>query len=364
LAGALRPSAIPIAGGFAAPDTARIAARRDIALTAALLAHLDALAHGEVSPDSTGAEWHAPPPEALGDSALAAGAELAFRAGLAAAEAGLRPGSAAYLPLASRVAPLLGDTAPAPLVLSDSATLRAGRRDSAVVALRARLVADGDLDTSRAGGALYDAAVVRAVRRFQERHGLMPTGVVDPATRAALAESPRSRALTVMANLERYRWLPRRPEPGTLVADLGEGSLALFGGTDEPLRLALVTVPGGSCGAPLVADSVVAVRGDSARLRLTLRSGDSVVIASARGRRAAPQCLVAPELGRLTSALAGTAGPMLRRVVVVRPTARVGDDGSLRFAPDSSGSDARLRVALAARGDTLPAPVCAAPRRP
>jgi peptidoglycan hydrolase-like protein with peptidoglycan-binding domain len=300
----------------------------------------------------------------LGDSALAAAAELALRSGLAAAEASLRPGSAAYVPLASRVATLLRDTAPAPVVRSDSVVLRPGRRDSAVVLLRARLVAAGDLPASHAGGTLYDGAVVRAVRRFQERHGLPPTGAVGPDTRAALAESPRSRALTVMANLERYRWLPRRPDAGTLVADLGEGSLSFYAGADEPLRLAL-RADGGSCTAPLVADSVVAVRGDSARLVLALRSGDSVVVASSRGRSGGAPCIVASELGRLTSALAGSAGtPAVRRIYLVRPTAAIGADGSLRFLPDSSGADARLRDALAARGDTLPAPVCAAVHHP
>jgi murein L,D-transpeptidase YcbB/YkuD len=336
-------------------DAAARAARRDLNLTGALLRHLDALAHGEVAPAQVSRTWRIAPPEALGDSALAAAVRLVVRAGLPAAEVGLRPSSAAYDPLAARLATLLdADTAAQSPELPDSVTLRPGLRDPAVAALRRRLTATGDLSDARATGTLYDAAVTRAVRRFQTRHGLAADGAVGPATRAALAESPRSRALTVMTNLERYRWLPSRPDAGTLIADLGDGSLTFYPAGADVVRLALqVSEPCRMPLPPVLADSVATITGDSLRLVIRLRGGDSLALAAPAAARRASTCLVVPELGRLAPALLSRGGAAAARVTyVVWPTVVADPDSLLVFRADSTGSDTRLRAALAALGDT------------
>lgn len=67
--------------------------------------------------------------------------------------------------------------------------------------LAARLRLEGDLRDA-------DSLPV-AVRRFQRRHGLEETGVVDSATRAELAVSPQARVDQLRINLERWRWLPQ-----------------------------------------------------------------------------------------------------------------------------------------------------------
>lgn len=342
-------------------DAASAAARRDLELTGALLRHLDALAHGEVAPGRVSRAWRVGPPRALGDSALASAVRLVLRGGLAAAEAGLRPNTAAYGPLAARLGPLLrADTTGESPALPDSVTLRPGMRDSAVLALRRRLAGTGDLAAARTTGTLYDAAVTRAVRRFQRRHRLAVDGSVGRATRAALAESPRSRALTVMANLERYRWLPSRPDAGTLIADLGDGSLTFYPAGADVLRLALqVTEPCRIALPPVLADSIGTITGDSSRLVFHLRGGDSLDLAAPAAAPRAGTCLVVPELGRLVRALSSAGGAAAARVTyVVWPTALAGPDSLLVFRADSTGTDSRLRTALAALGDTSAASAC------
>jgi len=83
-----------------------------------------------------------------------------------------------------------------------------------IALLRARLRAEGDLSGfSFADSETYDAALAQAVRRFQQRHGLLADAIVGPRTRAALNVPVAARMAQIRRTLERWRWLPR---------DLGE----------------------------------------------------------------------------------------------------------------------------------------------
>lgn len=98
-----------------------------------------------------------------------------------------------------------------PAVAGGGAPFGRGRRDPRVPVLRERLHATGDLVSERPGAdELYDSAVGEAVRRFQSRHGMEPTGVVDSMTLEALNVPVEARILQIALNLERWRWLPRR----------------------------------------------------------------------------------------------------------------------------------------------------------
>jgi murein L,D-transpeptidase YcbB/YkuD len=68
--------------------------------------------------------------------------------------------------------------------------------------LRERLIISGDLAADRAPGP-YDGALTDAVKRFQVRHGLAPTGTVTPRTLAALNVSVQKRIKQLEASLER-----------------------------------------------------------------------------------------------------------------------------------------------------------------
>jgi len=84
-------------------------------------------------------------------------------------------------------------------------SLRLGDRGPQVAQLAARLVASGDLPKA---GDDFDAALDRAVRRFQSLQGLSADGVVGPRTRAELNVAAAARVRQIELNLERWRWLP------------------------------------------------------------------------------------------------------------------------------------------------------------
>jgi L,D-transpeptidase YcbB len=68
--------------------------------------------------------------------------------------------------------------------------------------LRQRLIIPGDLAADKASGP-FDETVAEAVKRFQVRHGLAPTGTVTPRTIAALNVSAQKRVKQLEASLER-----------------------------------------------------------------------------------------------------------------------------------------------------------------
>ena len=83
--------------------------------------------------------------------------------------------------------------------------LRVGASGPAVVALRRRLAASGDLDTSAGLSPTFDSFVEAGVRHFQARHGLMETGIVSKETLTAMNISADVRLRQLEVNLVRLR---------------------------------------------------------------------------------------------------------------------------------------------------------------
>jgi murein L,D-transpeptidase YcbB/YkuD len=85
------------------------------------------------------------------------------------------------------------------------AELRVGSKSRAVEALRQRLIASGDLHSVAGMGPVFDSFVEAAVQRFQARHGLGQTGVVNEATFAELNVSAAARLQQLQTNIIRLR---------------------------------------------------------------------------------------------------------------------------------------------------------------
>ena len=85
------------------------------------------------------------------------------------------------------------------------AELRVGVKSKAVQALRQRLVVSGDLDSVAGSGPAFDSFVEAAVKRFQARHGLSPTGIVSEQTFKELNISADARLRQLQTNIVRLR---------------------------------------------------------------------------------------------------------------------------------------------------------------
>jgi L,D-transpeptidase YcbB len=155
---------------------------------------------------------------------------------------GLRKGLIAY-----RAIKADGGWAPIPA----GADLAVGQKGARVAALRKRLMAE-DPDTPAAGGDSYDAALRDAVVRAQKRYGFNPTGTANAETRAALNIPVDDRIGAIMANMERWRWLPRELPKNRIQVNIAAAVLTVFEGDAPVASMRAVTGKPGGMETPML----------------------------------------------------------------------------------------------------------------
>lgn len=102
------------------------------------------------------------------------------------------------------------------------------------------LAAKSDAATVRARLALEDKSItlgeslVGAVQRAQRRYGLNPTGTLDARTLKELNVSVDDRIGAIMANMERWRWMPRELPVNRVQVNIAAAVLTVFEG-DAPV---------------------------------------------------------------------------------------------------------------------------------
>ncbi|NNF07687.1 MAG: L,D-transpeptidase family protein [Candidatus Eisenbacteria bacterium] len=195
-----------VARGGNAALTEREAAQLELLLTDAFIMIAAHLRHGFVDPVKIDSEWLLVHPRpALHEALDAALHDETLRQTVES----FRPPQAEYEGLVRALAWYreIAQQGGWGTVQSDS-TLVLGSQGTAVLDLRSRLRATGDLEDRGEALPTIDEDLVHAVRRFQSRHGLNDDGSVGPATRAALNVSVEDRLNQILVNLERWRWLP------------------------------------------------------------------------------------------------------------------------------------------------------------
>ncbi len=117
--------------------------------------------------------------------------------------------------------------------------LAMGATGARVLALRQRLAVE-DADVA-ASGSSFDAALVEGVRRAQRRYGLNPTGTVAGQTLAALNIPAAARVRQIMANMERWRWLPQQLPRDRIQVNIAAAVLTVFDGDAPVMSMRAVT---------------------------------------------------------------------------------------------------------------------------
>ncbi|MGZ6016100.1 MAG: L,D-transpeptidase family protein [Phenylobacterium sp.] len=143
----------------------------------------------------------------------------------------LRQGLATYRQIAAR-----GGWQP----ISDGPPLKLGSTGSRVAELRARLAAEDSM-VDAAGADTFDQPLAQAVMRAQKRFGLQDDGVVSGQTLAALNTPLQERIDQIVANLERWRWLPPVLPVDRIQVNIAAAILTVFHADGPVLSMRAVT---------------------------------------------------------------------------------------------------------------------------
>ena len=117
--------------------------------------------------------------------------------------------------------------------------LSVGSTGARVAALRKRLAIEDS--QVAATGTTFDAALKDAVLRAQRRYGLRPTGTVSTGTLGALNVPAGDRVRQIMANMERWRWLPAEMPAKRIQVNIAAAVLTVFEGDQAIASMKAVT---------------------------------------------------------------------------------------------------------------------------
>ena len=120
-----------------------------------------------------------------------------------------------------------------------AATINFGASGPQVLALRKRLAMEDPAVS--ATGERFDDDLLAAVRRAQRRYGLNPVGTVGSQTIAVLNVPVAQRIRQIMANMERWRWLPQQLEAKRVQVNIAAAVLTVFDGDHPVMSMQAVT---------------------------------------------------------------------------------------------------------------------------
>jgi murein L,D-transpeptidase YcbB/YkuD len=244
----LDPSDYPIPS-FASADASALA-EAELKFTATILTYARHAQIGRVHYSRVSADIYydlvAPEPGAVLT-------KLSEAKDVAAALDSFNPPHAGYKALKAKLAELRGRSGESGrLRMSFGKTLKPGMEDPRVPMLRERLGIAGDnADT------VYDKALSEAVKAFQHRHDLAPTGVLNGATVDALNGPRRDRESDIIiANMERWRWLPRDLGRAHVVVNIPDYTLKVVDNGATVWTTRIVAGQPGEKATPLLSETM------------------------------------------------------------------------------------------------------------
>lgn len=112
--------------------------------------------------------------------------------------------------------------------IADGPPLKPGASGPRVVALRRRLAAENAAGAIDTASQRYDQTLAATVARAQARYGLPADGVVGATTLAAFNVPVEGRIEQIVANLERWRWMPRAWPRTRIEVNIPAAELAVY----------------------------------------------------------------------------------------------------------------------------------------
>ena len=149
----------------------------------------------------------------------------------------------------------IGEPEEATIRVPEGPMLRPGMEDARVPTLRKRLKMTVDADSLR-----YDEDVAEAVKTFQREAGLSPDGLLGPNTLGHLnggKASARTDVVDILiANMERWRWLPRDLGTTHVMLNIPDYTLKVIDHGNTVWSTRVVVGKPGRMATPLLSDTI------------------------------------------------------------------------------------------------------------
>ncbi|WP_111422864.1 L,D-transpeptidase family protein, partial [Rhodoplanes roseus] len=167
-----------------------------------------------------------------------------------AALAGYLPQHAHYKALKAKLAEIRGQKGDAHKRIGYGPALKLGMDDARVPDLREKLGVAGT-------GTAYDKPLADAVKAFQKKQGLKQTGVFDSAAIDAM-NGPRNdrTADIILANLERWRWIPHDLGKSHVIVNIPEFMLRVYNNDAQIWTTRVVVGKPGNHATPLLSETM------------------------------------------------------------------------------------------------------------
>jgi murein L,D-transpeptidase YcbB/YkuD len=195
----------------------------EIKLTAAVVTYAHHASVGRVHWSRVSADIEYSIPTAEPGDVLAA---IAGASDIAAVLDSYEPQTPGYRALKAKLADIrAGKIDKSKPPIAGGPVLKVGMADDRVPALRERLGVTGD-------GTIYDKTLAEAVKKFQQQHDLAATGTLGAATLDTLNGRAQPERVTdvIIANMERWRWMPHRLPDTYVIVNLPDFTLRVMHG--------------------------------------------------------------------------------------------------------------------------------------
>jgi murein L,D-transpeptidase YcbB/YkuD len=124
--------------------------------------------------------------------------------------------------------------------ISKSKNLKLGMVSKIVTQLRTRLGQSGDLDYTDDSNKKFDKPLKNALKRFQKRVGLWPSGILNSTTRKELNIPIKKRLEKIKLNLERSRWEKDSFDDRYIFVNIPEFMMRFMDSNQELLKMRVV----------------------------------------------------------------------------------------------------------------------------
>mgnify|MGYP000908152162 CR=1 FL=1 len=125
--------------------------------------------------------------------------------------------------------------------ISITESIRPNDSSAVISSIKKRLIYWGDL-TNNDSTLIYNKATVKAIKKFQNRHGIYPDGIIGKSTVNALNITRKQREEQVMVNLERWRWFAYDFGDNAIVINIPNYMLAMVKNDKDTIAMHKVVV--------------------------------------------------------------------------------------------------------------------------